>query len=128
MSDGSFNVRDFYPRCFCGRRAKCYTYWTDSTQEDVSEAAQIFQGDVRCRFFSWYDPPICARSKKMIPRLLRRIRELEMRLGEENGFEGIGTSSTYVSTVGATVDDEVSSAGKIRKQNGVSVLESRLVF
>ncbi|KAK2641010.1 hypothetical protein Ddye_022773 [Dipteronia dyeriana] len=86
------------------------------TQEDVSGAAQIF----RCRFFSWYDPPICARSKKNILELLRRIRDLEMRLGEENGFEGIGTSSTCVRTVVATVDDEVSSARKIRKQNGVS--------
>ncbi|KAK0586052.1 hypothetical protein LWI29_000185 [Acer saccharum] len=71
------------------------------TWEDVSRAAQFF------------------RSKKIIPGLLRRIRELEMRLGEDNGFdsfEGIGTISTYVSTVG--VDEGVSSTGKRRKQNG----------
>ena len=73
---------------------------------------------MKCGFFNWYDPPICARSKKIIPGLLRRIRELETKMGEENGFEGIGTSSTYVSTDG--VDEEVSSAGKRRKQNGDS--------
>ena len=68
---------------------------------------------MKCGFFSWYDRPICAKSKKIIPRLLKRIRELETKMGEENG-----TSSTYVSTVG--VGEEVSSAGKRRKQNGDS--------
>ena len=62
--------------------------------------------------------PFYARSKKIIPGLLRRIRELETKMREENGFGGIGTSSTYVSTFG--VDEEVSSVGKRKKQNGDS--------
>ena len=30
-----------------------------------------------CGFWKWYDPPICQRSKDVIPGLLRRIRHLE---------------------------------------------------
>ena len=33
-----------------------------------------------CGFFRWIDPPMCARSKTIIPGLLRKIRELERRL------------------------------------------------
>ena len=47
---------------------------------------------------------MCAWSKKIIPGLLRRIRELEMRLEENNGFHGIDTTQTTLE------DEEVSSA------------------
>ena len=30
-----------------------------------------------CGFFRWYDPPICPRSKIIIPGLVRKIHELE---------------------------------------------------
>ncbi len=39
--------------------------------------------DNGCGFFRWYDPPMCARLKKVIPGLLRRIRELEARIEDE---------------------------------------------
>ena len=47
---------------------------------------------------------MCARSKKIIPGLLRRIQELEIRLGEKNDFHGIDTTQTTLA------DEEVSSA------------------
>ena len=30
-----------------------------------------------CRYFEWYDPPMCARAKIIIPWLLRRVESLE---------------------------------------------------
>lgn len=30
-----------------------------------------------CGFFEWFDPPMCARSKKIIPGLLKRINRNE---------------------------------------------------
>ncbi len=62
---------------------------------------------MKCGFFRWYDPPICARSKMVIPGLLRRIEELQMRLGENNGFEGIERNSTLDSAM-----EEVSSTNR----------------
>ena len=53
---------------------------------------------------------MCARSKVIIPGLLRRIRELEMRSLESNGFEG---PDTFVSPV--VVNEEVSSRGAMRR-------------
>lgn len=37
------------------------------------------QGSVRvgCGFIKWFDPPICSRLKKIIPRLLRRMNRSE---------------------------------------------------
>ena len=46
-----------------------------------------------CGFFRWIDPPMCARSKAIIPGLLRRIREMERRLEEleDGGRMGWGS-------------------------------------
>ena len=44
---------------------------------------------MNCGFFRWHDPPICERSKQIIPGLLRRIQELQMRVGESNDVEAI---------------------------------------
>ncbi|PIN06779.1 hypothetical protein CDL12_20663 [Handroanthus impetiginosus] len=30
-----------------------------------------------CSFFSWMDPPVCERSRQIIPGLLRRVNKLE---------------------------------------------------
>ncbi|KAK1588074.1 hypothetical protein Q3G72_019605 [Acer saccharum] len=63
-----------------------------------------------CGFFKWYDPPMCARSKVIIPGLPRRIRDLEMRSLETNGFEGPDTSVSPV-----VANEEVSSKGAMRR-------------
>ncbi|PON67760.1 hypothetical protein TorRG33x02_263550 [Trema orientale] len=47
-----------------------------------------------CGFFYWVDPEMCERSKRVIPGLLRRIRDLE---AEESSFdEGeVGARQSY---------------------------------
>ena len=59
-----------------------------------------------CRFFRWHDPPICVRSRQIILGLLRRIRELEMSIGESNDFEGIHEDVSYAATMGRNCDSE----------------------
>ncbi|KAK1561157.1 hypothetical protein Q3G72_035038 [Acer saccharum] len=105
------DVVDLYPNCFCGKRARRCTSWTNSNPGRRLFGCSKFQDDDNCGFFRWYDPPICARSKKIISALLRRISELEMRLGEDNRFE---VSSAVI------VDEEVSSAaGLIRNSHSI---------
>ena len=54
--------------------------------------------DNGCGFFRWYDSSMCARSKKAIPSLLRRIHELESRVEDEmlevDNFSESSVSST----------------------------------
>ena len=78
MSDG-LDLGDVYPVYVCGKRAYIYTSWTDSNPRRRFWGCTNYRGDLNCGFFRWFDPPICARSKQIIPRLLRRLRELEMR-------------------------------------------------
>ncbi|KAK0571541.1 hypothetical protein LWI29_017747 [Acer saccharum] len=104
------DVGEIYPKCFCGTKAKRCTSWTSSNPGRRFFGCSKNRGDGHCGFFRWYDPPICARAKKIVPGLLRRISELEMRLGEENGFEDIDTSYTTA----VIVDQEASSAAVIR--------------
>ncbi|KAL2461288.1 GRF-type domain-containing protein [Abeliophyllum distichum] len=61
--------------CRCGHVMDLKTSWTDA-----NPGRRFFvcdqKGD-RCRCFVWYDPPICDRSKVVIPGLLRSTRRLE---------------------------------------------------
>ena len=65
----------------------------------------------------------------VIPRLLRRIQELEMRLGEYNDFEGIGRNSTLVSAM-----EEVSSTNRVNQESrgrnwfGLLILVTGILF
>ncbi|KAK1577794.1 hypothetical protein Q3G72_004815 [Acer saccharum] len=82
------DLGDLYPNCLCGRRARLCTSWTNANPGRRFWGCSNFRGDVNCGYFRWHDPPICERSKQIIPGLLRRIQELEMRMGESNDFEG----------------------------------------
>ncbi|KAK0579705.1 hypothetical protein LWI29_030142 [Acer saccharum] len=73
----------------------------------------LFSGVANCGFFRWYDPSMCARSKIIILGLFKRIRDLELRSWETNGFEGNDRSYTFVSA--AVVNEEVSFEGGIRR-------------
>ncbi|GFP95187.1 hypothetical protein PHJA_001663100 [Phtheirospermum japonicum] len=35
-------------------------------------------------YFSWIDPPICARARQIIPGILKRVNRLEGDLGRRN--------------------------------------------
>ncbi|KAL5577050.1 hypothetical protein UlMin_018749 [Ulmus minor] len=117
------------PNCFCGRNLRCFTSWTDSNPGRRFLGCPNFRGEVKCGFFRWYDPPICARSKMVIPGLLRRIQELEMRLRENNGFEGIGRNSTLDSAM-----EEVNSTNRGNQESrgrnwfGLWILVTGILF
>ncbi|KAL0360354.1 UNVERIFIED_CONTAM: hypothetical protein Sradi_3719900 [Sesamum radiatum] len=61
--------------CYCGKRAKMRTSWTKDNPGRRFYNCSIGRGN--CAFFAWEDPPICARSKLIIPGLLRKINALE---------------------------------------------------
>ncbi|KAL0398485.1 UNVERIFIED_CONTAM: hypothetical protein Sradi_2191800 [Sesamum radiatum] len=51
------------------------TSWTKDNPGRRFYNCSIGRGN--CAFFAWEDPPICARSKLIIPGLLRKINALE---------------------------------------------------
>ncbi|KAK1581344.1 hypothetical protein Q3G72_005149 [Acer saccharum] len=99
--DDETDVGDLNPKCLCGMPARHFTSWIDSNPGRHFWATIII---------GWSDPPMCARSKVIIPRLLRRIRDLEMRSLETNSFEGPDTSVSPV-----VANEEVSSRGAMRR-------------
>ncbi|KAK2640548.1 hypothetical protein Ddye_028343 [Dipteronia dyeriana] len=102
------------PKCLCGISARRFTFWTDSNPRRLLGVAIIIgYGYGNCGFFRWSDHPICVRSKVIIPGLLRRIQDLEMRSLETNGFEGVEGNNTYVSPVVGI--EEVSYRGGMRR-------------
>ncbi|KAK2657103.1 hypothetical protein Ddye_010155 [Dipteronia dyeriana] len=85
-------------------------------QLDVSHLGQIrIRDDIFgvAIIIGWSDPPMRARSKVTIPGLLRRIRDLEMRSLESNGFEGVEGNNTSVAPV--VSNEEVNCRGQIRR-------------
>ncbi|PWA43824.1 zinc finger, GRF-type [Artemisia annua] len=70
-------------RCWCGKQAILRTLWT------VANPGRRFyccpdQGS-SCRFIGWFDREMCARSRMIIPGLLRGRNELEARLQATQG-------------------------------------------
>ncbi|KAK4853247.1 hypothetical protein QYF36_005914 [Acer negundo] len=86
MNDG-LDLGDLYIVCVYGRKAQIYTSWTDSNLRKQFWGCTNYRGDLKSRYFRWFDPLICARSKQIIHGLLRRLRELEMRLGKRLVFK-----------------------------------------
>lgn len=68
--------------CWCGKAATIRTSWTDSNPgrrfsmcaAKVRETKRGFKG---CEFWAWFDPAMCARSKAVIPGLLKSRNKLE---------------------------------------------------
>ncbi|KAL9145720.1 hypothetical protein ABFS82_13G062200 [Erythranthe guttata] len=69
-----------YPEyCDCGLKVRVQTSWT------VANPGRRFitcpnKGANSCRFYFWCDPEMCARSKQIIPGLLKKINALECQL------------------------------------------------
>nr|GMC71945.1 uncharacterized protein LOC109193515 [Ipomoea batatas] len=69
--------------CHCGQRLKIQTSWTDANLgRRYWECAYDNQGMGvgGCGFVRWFDPPMCSRSKMIIPGLLRRINRNEQEI------------------------------------------------
>ncbi|XP_058194354.1 uncharacterized protein LOC131311052 [Rhododendron vialii] len=63
--------------CYCGKVGKTTTSWTDSNPGRRFIGCERYGKDGACGFFVWVDPPMCARSRVVIPGLLRSIGRLE---------------------------------------------------
>ncbi|PWA37223.1 zinc finger, GRF-type [Artemisia annua] len=61
--------------CFCGNQAVMRTSWTHTNPgRRFWSCAQIV---TNCGFFLWFDPPMCARARAIIPGLLTARNALE---------------------------------------------------
>ncbi|XP_074374320.1 uncharacterized protein LOC141714718 [Apium graveolens] len=72
------------PNCWCGRAAVLKTSWTDANLGRRFWGCFCFMEDRRnsCNFHFWFDPPMCQRSRMIIPGLLKKIDKLEDDLGK----------------------------------------------
>ncbi|KAG8379460.1 hypothetical protein BUALT_Bualt07G0090800 [Buddleja alternifolia] len=62
-------------KCDCRhpKTARVRTSWTNDNPGRRFKCC----ADGKCDFFTWFDPPMCARSKLIIPGLLRRLNRQE---------------------------------------------------
>nr|GLL44698.1 uncharacterized protein LOC109177281 [Ipomoea trifida] len=65
------------PNCQCGQRLKLQTSWTNENPGRRYWECRFDHGGQMGGFVRWYDPPMCARSRRIIPGLLRRINRDE---------------------------------------------------
>ncbi|KAH7859807.1 hypothetical protein Vadar_005727 [Vaccinium darrowii] len=63
--------------CYCNHLGVLRTSWTDSNPGRRFIGCHKWQEAHGCGFFVWFDPPMCERSKMVIPRLLRTLRRVE---------------------------------------------------
>lgn len=66
--------------CFCGKVDVVKTSWTP-----LNPGRRFFacpMNDSVCGFIGWLDPPMCARSKAIIPGLLRNLNSVQERCNE----------------------------------------------
>ncbi|KAL3620390.1 hypothetical protein CASFOL_035302 [Castilleja foliolosa] len=85
-SDGSSANRSSNPpenelvRCHCGIELELLTSLCDENPGRRFHACPNLTSPSSCGFFRWYDGELCARSKAVIPGLLRKTEKLEFQL------------------------------------------------
>ncbi|XP_031127765.1 uncharacterized protein LOC116029862 [Ipomoea triloba] len=67
-------------QCECGQEMGLKTSWTNENPGRRYWECSRCKADSR-GFVRWYDPPMCPRSKRIIPELLKTLNKTE----EENG-------------------------------------------
>ncbi|CAA0839001.1 Unknown protein [Striga hermonthica] len=60
--------------CHCGQRTVIRTSWKDTNPGRRFESCLNYEHS-GCDYFDWFDPPMCRRSKMIIPGLLRKMNE-----------------------------------------------------
>ncbi|CAA0829044.1 Unknown protein [Striga hermonthica] len=71
----------------CQKRAVMKTSWTDHNPGRRYAACEKSRGNGGCNYFSWIDPPMCPRSRQIIPGLLKRVNRLENELATRKSRE-----------------------------------------
>ncbi|KAL8053324.1 hypothetical protein ABFX02_05G063400 [Erythranthe guttata] len=72
--------------CFCSRRPVMKTSWTDLNPGRRYTNCDKFRKPGGCNYFVWTDPPMCERSRQIIPGLLRRINKQEEEMKKKQRF------------------------------------------
>ncbi|KAL0427178.1 UNVERIFIED_CONTAM: hypothetical protein Slati_2892600 [Sesamum latifolium] len=62
--------------CTCGREEAVRTSWMSTNPSRRFRGCSDDEGKY-CGTFQWVDPPMCNRSKDVIPRLLNRLNQYE---------------------------------------------------
>ncbi|KAL0409593.1 UNVERIFIED_CONTAM: hypothetical protein Sradi_1893700 [Sesamum radiatum] len=62
--------------CTCGREVVVQTSWMSNNPGRRFRGCPGIEGKY-CRTFQWVDPPMCRRSKELIPGLLIHLNQLE---------------------------------------------------
>ncbi|GER41163.1 GRF zinc finger containing protein [Striga asiatica] len=74
-------VDDF---CNCGHAAVKKTCWTDPNAGRRYSACAKHRELGGCTYFIWIDPPMCMRSRQVIPGLRKRVDRLEAEIRRKN--------------------------------------------
>ncbi|KAK6148932.1 hypothetical protein DH2020_016457 [Rehmannia glutinosa] len=74
MSEATHEIG--YAHCFCGRRAVIRTSWTKQNPGRRFQSCLNYERG-GCRYFDWEDPPMCPRSRIIIPGLLKKLNALD---------------------------------------------------
>lgn len=69
--------------CYCGMLGKINTSWTDSNPGRRFIGCERYGGKNACGYFVWVDPPMCERSKAVIPGLIRSLARHEVVMKKE---------------------------------------------
>nr|GMD98078.1 DNA topoisomerase [Ipomoea batatas] len=72
--------------CICGNNLKISTSWTNQNPGRRYLVCSNEKGLKNCSFFEWFDPPMCSRSKMIIPGLLKRINKNEQEIQRLTGL------------------------------------------
>ncbi|KAL3621602.1 hypothetical protein CASFOL_036514 [Castilleja foliolosa] len=70
-------------QCHCGIQLELVTSWTDDNTGRRFQACHSYKMPLCCGFFRCFDEEMCARSKEVIPGLLRKTNKLELLLAAE---------------------------------------------
>ena len=68
-----------WPECDCGLITRRWTSWTDDNPGRRFFGCSQYGKRSHCKFFEWYDPPICPRGAEVILDL-RHNQNLEEQL------------------------------------------------
>ncbi|WOG95593.1 hypothetical protein DCAR_0414918 [Daucus carota subsp. sativus] len=64
--------------CGCGMSPVLRTSWTDMNPGRRFWGCSMYMNRrIGCNFHQWQDPPVCGRSRNILPGLLKRIERLE---------------------------------------------------
>ncbi|KAG8384113.1 hypothetical protein BUALT_Bualt04G0084500 [Buddleja alternifolia] len=66
--------------CHCRRLARIRCSWTDANPGRRFYGCDTNRDEGGCGFFVWLDPPMCERSRNVIPGLLRSVNRLQAEL------------------------------------------------